>query len=358
MKKVKVKQVAMIVIILGCLSYAIPRIIHHVQLSQQHNHHVQAGQSNRSRPTPVANFDLGFSLIDSKQIRSGGPAKDGIPALTDPQFIPAAKADYLKGDDEIIGVTIAGQTRAYPLNILNYHEIVNDTLAEIPIAVTYCPLCRSALVFDRKIGDDILEFGVSGLLWNSNVLMYDRRSESDQESLWSQILMKAVTGPAAQKDLKLTLRTSELTTWQQWQKSHPKTEVLSVDTGHHRNYFAPAYGRYFQTDQIMFPVTQNGEKPQRFVNKEPMILVQNGKQSKAYAVSDIARASSDQPYLEDQWADTTLCLKKEINHDTVKVIDMNQTDRQLPVAYLFWFSLNAILPEVEIYQPIDLKAKI
>lgn len=334
----------MIAIIIGCLSYAIPTLWNKSQ--KPSNKFLASDLSSKS----ISPFDLSFTLIHKKEILSGGPAKDGIPALTHPQFIAAQQADYLQPDSEIIGVKIGDDIRAYPINVLNWHEIINDTVDGVPIVVTYCPLCRSALVFDRKVGDETLEFGVSGLLWNSNVLMYDRQKKERDESLWSQIKMKAVTGPAAQRGDTLVLRSSQLTTWQQWQKTHPETRVVSEQTGYDRGYRQGAYASYFQTDRLMFPVTQHGQKPERFRNKEPMLLVQSDQTFKAYALRDIDSASTPNNYLQDTIAQTQLCLKKSAGNASIEIIDMKKKDRQLPVAYMFWFSLNAILPDVEIYQ--------
>ena len=132
-------------------------------------------------------FDVSNATIPVDQILPGGPGKDGIRALTDPGFDDADAAGWLKADDRVIGVTMGNESRAYPLRILDQHEIVNDVVADSPIAVTYCPLCDSALVFDRRVGDETLELGVSGLLYNSNVLMFDRRPKDAKESLWSQM---------------------------------------------------------------------------------------------------------------------------------------------------------------------------
>lgn len=121
-----------------------------------------------------AAFDLEKANVPVDEIHSGGPPKDGIPALTNPEFIAGNQASYLGPSDRVIGVVAGSEARAYPLRILNYHEIVNDRIGQLSIAVTYCPLCDSAAVFDRRTPLGEREFGVSGLLYNSNVLLYDR----------------------------------------------------------------------------------------------------------------------------------------------------------------------------------------
>jgi len=180
-------------------------------------------------PRGAPQFDLSNVTVNAQEVRAGGPPKDGIPALTQPALIPVGRADYLRGSDRAIGVVIDDQARARPLAILNYHEIVNDTIADIPVAVTDCPLCDSVAVYDRRTPVGEREFGVSGLLYNSNVLVYDRGGQP--ESLWSQVNTTGVSGPVADKPLPAV--PCELTTWQ---ARHPNSLVLSPNTGHQRGY--------------------------------------------------------------------------------------------------------------------------
>lgn len=133
-------------------------------------------------------FDLSRAIIPAKEIRRGGPPPDGIPSIDEPKFTPVAEVDFLEPDDTVIAFEKDGVARAYPFRILIWHEIVNDVVADQPIAVVYCPLCGTAMVFDRRYDDQTLEFGVSGLLYNSDVLMFDRQSKS----LWSQLGLKSV----------------------------------------------------------------------------------------------------------------------------------------------------------------------
>jgi len=173
--------------------------------------------------SPVAAaLDLSNPRIPLEEIRNGGPPKDGIPALTDPEVISASEVSYLAPSDRILGLVMNGEARAYPLKILNWHEIVNDTLGGEPVLVSYCPLCGSGMVFDARINGERLNFGVSGRLYNSDVLFYDRKSES----LWSQLKMEAVTGQMA--GTKLTLLPLEHTRWDSWRQRHPATTVLAA----------------------------------------------------------------------------------------------------------------------------------
>jgi hypothetical protein len=141
----------------------------------------------------INGFKLTDLRIERDAIKSGGPPRDGIPSIDAPKFITPDKADFMKDDDIVLSYTHGETTRAYPLRVLVWHEVVNETIADKPILVTYCPLCGTAMIFDRKVGDKVRTFGVSGLLYQSDVLMYDR----EDESLWSQLKMEAVSGSQA-----------------------------------------------------------------------------------------------------------------------------------------------------------------
>ncbi len=322
-----------------------------------------------THPAQRLGFNIDFSLIPPDDIHHGGPPKDGIPALTNPDVIPASQAEYLTPDDLVIGVTTEKLSRAYPLRVLNYHEIVNDSLGAVPFMVTYCPLCRSALVFDRRTGGKVVEFGVSGLLWNSNVLLYDRVQPESRQSLWSQVRMAAVTGPAARQGLKLTLLPSSLTTWEQWHNEHPLTTVLSPQTAYPRNYNRSPYANYFRSDRLMFPVRQNNPRPDGYANKEMMVLIETAEANKAYAIRDIARTAGDKGWLRDKVGNVEIRFDYNRPGNTVKVSaadpnalhlmkaveNGNNTGKnekpRLAVAWLYWFALDAIRPEVERFMP-------
>ncbi len=180
----------------------------------------------------VPTFDMAHVSIPVAEILSGGVMKDSIPALTDPKMSLVGEATYLADEERVIGIVAGGEARAYPLQNLDYHEIINDDVNGIPVVVTYCPLCDSSAVFDRRTKIGKREFGVSGLLYNNNVLMYDRGGQP--ESLWSQVMASGVSGPANTKSLNaLPL---EVTTWKDWRSRHPDTKVVSIETGHDREY--------------------------------------------------------------------------------------------------------------------------
>ncbi len=191
-------------------------------------------------------------------------ATDAIPALIDPPAMPGAQVQayneeergkFLVSDDRVIGLVINGQARAYPLRLLNWHEVANDTLGGVPVAVTYHPLCDSAVVFDRRVDEKVLTFGVSGLLYNSNHLLYDEAQSLDQRSLWSQLAFEAIAGPAAEADRSLRVIGSVVCRWSQWLQRYPHTTVIRGRADFKKRYARNPYGLYFQQRKPSFSVT-------------------------------------------------------------------------------------------------------
>jgi hypothetical protein len=206
-------------------------------------------------------YDLSNAKIDIDDLIAPGVPQDGIPPLTDPKFEKASEADFPPDDARVAVVTINDETVAYPLLILNFHEIVNHTVGGRPIAALYCPLCDSVSVVDRTLKRDdeeepiILEFGVSGFLHYSNVVMYDRQTNS----LWSQVFAQAITGPHAGATLKHL--PFKMMTFAEYREKHPSGAILSRETGHQRPYHRNQYQRYFESDRIFHPFEFGDELP-------------------------------------------------------------------------------------------------
>ncbi len=173
-------------------------------------------------------FNLDPLLVPRADLAASPARKDDIPALSDPEAVAASAADWIEADEHVIGVTLGGQSRAWPLRVLAWHRIVNDTLAGEPIAVTWHPLTASAAVFSRHVGGETLQFGVSGLLYKQNLVFFDRRADPNRESLWSQVRRQAIGGPAAGR--RLDLIDCDLLPWAAWLRLHPDTTVLSPRT--------------------------------------------------------------------------------------------------------------------------------
>ena len=202
-------------------------------------------------PVERNGFVLEPASVAVAEILAGGPLRDGIPALDEPANVPASAAPW-DDEDLVIGLEVEGEARAYPLAILVWHELVNDRLGGRPVLVSYCPLCGTGIVFDRRIAGRERSFGVSGLLYRSDLLLYDRETES----LWSQISAEAVTGPS--RGQRLTLVRSRMLPWGTWRRRHPATTVLSRQTGHQRRYGSSPYGDYARSERLVFPALRWG----------------------------------------------------------------------------------------------------
>jgi len=184
--------------------------------------------------------------VPLNEFLSGGPGKDGIPAVDEPKFQPIAEVDWLEDPEPVIAFGVGDEWRAYPIQILMWHEIVNDTVADTPVAVTFCPLCHTAIVFDRTVDGQVLDFGVSGNLRHSDLVMYDRLTESWWQQATGRGIVGAYTGTA------LEFLPSQLISWQQFRELHPDGVVLSRDTGHIRSYGSNPYAGYDKVDSNPF----------------------------------------------------------------------------------------------------------
>ena len=280
-------------------------------------------------------FDLSNLTVPASEILSGGPGKDGIPALTDPAVVPVADAGFLALADRVIGVRIGDEARAYPLRLLMWHEAVNDSLAGVPIAVIYCPLCDSVSVIDRRLDGRTYTFGISGLLLNSNVLLYDRTDDA----LWSQVGLTAISGPNVGRTLRHL--PWELAAFGGWRTANPKATVVTFDTGYDRAYGQPAYGDYFRNDQLLYPLVR---EDRRLPRKDPIVGVKIGATTRAYPVRAILKATDG--IVRDTIEGQEIVLQADRESLTVRVVE---APPEAVVVYTFWFAWGAFHPETEIY---------
>lgn len=288
-----------------------------------------------------ATLNLSNLQIRRNEIHSGGPGKDGIPSLTNPKFVPAAQAAFMKPDDRVAGVVIDGAAKAYPLKILDFHEAVNYRIGDVSFAVTYCPLCDSAAVFDRRLKDRTVELGISGLLYNSNVLLYDRKHPSG-EVLISQLARQEISGATA--GTELTLLPLELTTWRDWAERYPQTLVLSPQTGHQRDYSGRVYAEYFRSPRLMFPVSRQDN---RLPAKMRVLGVTAGDASRAYPIT--AFDGADAPVgVRDELGGKHITLRFDPEHGSLRVVE---ADEDVEWLYSFWFAWAAFHPDTDVYQP-------
>ena len=210
--------------------------------------------------------DTSIADIDLSEILDGWPGKDGIPALTNPNFLDISSTDYLEPEDEWTVFVDWDISKFYPNRILNRHEIVNDTVWDTDVVITFCPLCGTSLVFDPYIGGEKLEFWVSGKLRQSNLLMYDTKTES----LWSQAFTQAKVWEYTGTELEIL--SFDVMSWEEYQESHPAGLVLDPDTWYSRNYTGNApYGWYWESERLYFPVDNLDDK--RLHPKTMMIVL-------------------------------------------------------------------------------------
>ncbi|MEP3478797.1 MAG: DUF3179 domain-containing protein [Fuerstiella sp.] len=207
--------------------------------------------------------------IRMDEVRWGGVSRDSIPLLDHPKTIAADEAGWLDNGDIVFGVAVNGKYRCYPKRILAWHELVRDKVGDQEIAGVYCTLCGSMVVYDPNVQGVRYELGTSGFLYRSNKLMYDSKTKS----LWSTLTGQPVVGPLVDQGIQLNNLPVVTTTWGKWSKLHPDTDVLSLETGHQRDYGEGiAYQEYFATDEIMFAVPN---LDQRLANKQPVLVMRD-----------------------------------------------------------------------------------
>lgn len=318
-------------------------------------------------------------IVNPRQLRQGCPGgMDCIPSIDEPTYESTEQADWLANDDLVIAIEIDGEARAYPLRILNVHEIVNDEINGHPIAVTYCPLCRSGLVFNRSINGSVLSFGVSGKLLNANLVMYDRQTET----YWSQLNGTAIVGPLVPARLEIYPNT--ITTWGEWRAAHPNTRVLSRSTGIYpiSTYSGNPYSSFADRERVGFGVS---DVDNRLGSKTVVYGVTIGNTSRAYPEPIVKNKDvindevNDVPVLivEDQTTGGVRVFVREVNGSPRefhaadnRLIDDQGTEwnytgtaldgpdtgtelRELNSHGIYWFAWSEFHPETDVYERSD-----
>ena len=283
-------------------------------------------------------FDLSGASVPIEQIMRGGPPRDGIPSIDAPVFTSVDKADFLRGDDRVLGLNINGEATAYPIKILNWHEIVNDVVGGTAVAITWCPLCGSGVVFASDIGGERRSFGVSGLLYQSDVLLYDRASES----LFSQLEAEAISGPLLGQRLRVL--PVSYSSWSAWRTRYPDGLVLSRDTGYRRDYDRDPYAGYDKSRQLYFAV--NNSAPPLLHPKERVFGITNANISKAYPVSELEKIG------DGEFSDSVggAELRFNWNGGLGELQVQTTTGEALIPTTAFWFAWFTFNPKSAVYQ--------
>ncbi len=252
--------------------------------------------------------------IRLEEIVWGGVQFDGIPSLDSATMVSATEADYLLDTDLVFGIEINGDARAYPLRIMGWHEMANDVIGGVPVALAYCTLCGSGILYETLLegSNEALVFGSSGLLYRSNKLMFDRATNS----LWNQFSGEPVVGSLVASDIKLKVRPMAITTWEAWRQQHEDTSVLSLNTGHIRNYSSGfVYNDYFASPDLMFPAVIENEN--QALQKDYVFGIRNVASSKAWPLSAFAKT----PLINDKVGSLSVVLLGDATTRTVRAYE-------------------------------------
>ncbi len=283
-------------------------------------------------PQPVKKLP---AKIDLNKLREGCPVKDCIPAIDNPKFISASEAERLnqiKDDDVVFAIDHKGVLRAYPQRILNWHEIVNDVLAGDPLLITFCPLCGTAIGFERPADTT---FGVSGKLVNSNLVMYDRKTQT----LWQQLGGEAIVGELVGQKLKPFPVDTVL--WRDWKKLHPDTQVLSQETGYSRDYSHYPYGSYEQDRSVYFPA--EGATDDRLHPKQIVWGIEIEGKFKAYDDKKLSEIGT----LNDTFNGVNLTI---VRNKEGQVRITKEDGSQIIPDRSMWFAWVSFHPETELFK--------
>ena len=252
--------------------------------------------------------------IRLEEITWGGVAVDGIPSLDNPPLLAADEAGYLLDDDLVFGVEINGDARAYPLRIMGWHEMFNEVIGGVPVALAYCTLCGAGILFETQVPGRAqpFVFGSSGFLYRSNKLMFDRETDS----LWNQFTGEPVTGPLADSGIALKVRPVAITTWAKWRQRHPGTRVLSLETGFSRDYGSGVvYRDYFASPDLMFPAIVRDEE--RLVRKDYVFGVRDVGVARAWPLE----AFRERTLINDRIGERNIVLIGDAETRTVRAYE-------------------------------------
>lgn len=289
--------------------------------------------------------DFSKSSVDFVDILSGGPPKDGIPSIDDPKFWPVSEIKGLEEHEPVLSVTVNGETKAYPLRILTWHEIVNDTIGGTPVAVTYCPLCNAAVVFDRRIQGGVTEFGVSGKLRYSDMIMYDRVTES----WWQQFTGEAIVGSLLGE--KLEILPSRTESWSLFAKRNPEANVLIPTNNYARQYGSNPYVGY---DTSHRPFLFNGEFPEGIPPLTYVVAVKDA--DKPFVIS-LQKLRDEKSVVREgvtlTWTDgmrSALDSRQISKGRQIGNVTAKRGDKDIAYDLTFAFVTHAFMPDVPIEQ--------
>jgi Protein of unknown function (DUF3179) len=295
------------------------------------------------------NTDFSKHSVAFDEFMSGGPGKDGIPAIDAPRFVAVQDADFLEDREPVIELVMEGEARAYPIQILIWHEIVNDVVAGVPVAATFCPLCNTALAFDRRVEGRTLDFGTTGNLRNSDLVMYDRQTESWWQQFGGEALVGDLTGA------KLEQLPSRIVAWVDFRREHRGGKVLTRETGFSRPYGENPYVGYDSVDSSPIFPTENTDDD-RLPPKERVVFIERGGEAVAVPFSSlrqkkVARVEVGGARLIVRWrpgvASSLDDAEIAAGRDT-GAAEVREGGRLVRFDQPFWFAVAAFRPETRI----------
>ena len=274
-------------------------------------------------------------LVNPSKIRGGGPKMDGIPSIDNPEYISVNEADeWIEDNELVLAIEYKGVKRVYPLQILVWHEIVNDFISGDPILITYCPLCGSGIAYERTIDGEAVEFGTSGKLFNSNLVMYDRKTQT----YWQQIDGKAIVGELV--GMELTEISVDTVVWRDYKNVHTDAEVLSQDTGFNRNYGNDPYGNYYENTFLIFPVENEDNR----VHPKTIVF--------GIEIDGVYKAYREDTLIEvNRIEDTVKGVNIVVERDAVGIVTItDESGEEIVKERDMWFAWYAFHPDTTLYE--------
>jgi Protein of unknown function (DUF3179) len=302
-------------------------------------------------PALTAGWKTDFErrAVPLSEFERGGPGKDGIPAIDEPRFVSVEEVDFLEPKEPVIEVELNGEARAYPIQILVWHEIVNDTVGGVPLAVTFCPLCNTAIAFDRRLDGATLDFGTTGNLRSSDLVMYDRQTESWWQQFGGRALVGALTGA------KLEQVPARVVAWREFDRAHPDGKVLSRETGHARRYGENPYTGYDDVDSPPFFPTKYS-KDKRLPPKERVVFIERRGEAVAVPFSTLQRRGKIRVEVGGRsvvvrWragVASSLDEGRVADGRDIGTAEVREGERLVAFDEPFWFAVAAFRPNVRI----------
>jgi hypothetical protein len=304
--------------------------------------------------------DYGFNLSNLRVPRAElvtALPKDSLPKWDSPPLVPTdaiseqirfGRKKYLVSTDRVVGVIVNGQSRTYPISLLTVHEVINDTLAGVPIAVTYHPWCDSVVVFERTLNGESIELAPSGLILDSNLVLFDRRPDAANESLFRQLSGEAIAGPAVELGESLNILPATLTTWGDWRTTHPETSVIGWDELLVKRYEGSSPDQYFRSPELAFPVDPLPPAGALKLKDRVIVVIADGER-RVYPLPLLEQKIGEDNIFRDEFGSTALVIRYDPLHQfAVLEAPAPIVGSEVQVIYAMWFAWFAVHGDADV----------